>query len=188
MFRQFTKALFSLFLILCLSANQTLFLSEQVLSPITGMHNRMDPAEVKRIKQILTRECQKTKEEIFFKRGRLSKDHPAYQYVYKIFKEALGNEADSYALEILPDWHVINAMALPDKTILISRALLDFVKYEEELKVLIAHEAFHLKREHSVNSYKLGQNKSKNILKKTLSSIGMERLQEYEADLGWLLN
>ncbi len=130
-----------------------------------------------------------TLSELIFQYGKLSDDHPVSKYVNDVFKEALGKDAADYHITILPEWNEVNALALPDGNIIISAGILRFLKFREELKAVLAHEVMHIKRKHAeviqkiVEELKRENTKISDLI---LSTIGIARLQEYEADLGWL--
>lgn len=131
------------------------------------------------------------KEEIIFKYGQLPDNHPATIYVRQLFNEALGQEAKNYQVIVAPEWNEINAVALPDGTIIVSAGLLRFVQYREELKAVLAHEAIHIQKKHAEVVDKIinaSEKKDfKDFMNLFLGVVGIKRMQEYEADLGWII-
>ena len=141
-------------------------------------------------RELLRRLSQRGMEEIFFKYGKLDDDHPLTKYVRQVFKEAMGREAKDYRIFIAPEWQQPNALALPDGTIIITGGMLKLIEFKEELQAVLAHEVFHIKKRHAEITTTILKNAKEteaspgNIL---LLLVGLSRAQEYEADLGWIL-
>ncbi|MBI4970814.1 MAG: M48 family metalloprotease, partial [Candidatus Omnitrophica bacterium] len=126
--------------------------------------------------------------EMMLKYGKIPDDNPAAGYVQSLFNEAMGAEAGDYRLIILPEMNEVNAIALPDGTVLIGRGLLEFVTFRDELAAVLAHEAMHIKRKHAEVQENLERiTYTQNSIDFFLKSTGIARLQEYQADLGWMV-
>jgi predicted unusual protein kinase regulating ubiquinone biosynthesis (AarF/ABC1/UbiB family) len=143
------------------------------------------------IDEILKKESAFIKEEFTLLYGMLSLEHPVSRYVQQVFNETLGEEAKDYNIIIFPEWNEMNAAALPDGTILVSIGLLKFLRFKEELQAVLSHEAIHIKRKHAEIRLKIEEENQKNENKRfrdiILGEIGMSRLNEYDADLRWVV-
>jgi SAM-dependent methyltransferase/tRNA(Arg) A34 adenosine deaminase TadA/GNAT superfamily N-acetyltransferase len=140
------------------------------------------------VQERIRRECVNIREQMLFMYGKLEEDHPVSVYVKELFEEGMGDDARNYHVIVAPEWNEINATALPDGTIIISGALLKFVKYRQELQAVLAHEAIHIKRNHAKVTIDIMKSGQASFADKFLRLIGVERMQEYEADLAWMID
>ncbi len=106
----------------------------------------------------------------------LPEDHPITQYVYQLNKKF---PQANVKIVILSGWSAVNAIALPNDTILLSRGLLDFCRYEEELMFVLGHERVHVKDHFEVHKRK----RVSQIIKDVKKGVGQLRYQEMEADI-----
>jgi Peptidase family M48 len=82
-----------------------------------------------------------------------------------------------------------NAFIFPDGKIYMSRWLLDICEYEEELLAVLAHEIRHHKEEHFVEKTRKAESKNNDsFLEKIRDTSGLGLLQEWRADIGWLID
>ena len=110
--------------------------------------------------------------------GVLKKDHPVHKFV----AARLHLLIDEVPVTDRPNVYVlgrsgygVNAGATKDGHIFVTPELLTFVKSVEELDFILLHEFIHLAHNHHAAQEKLGDT--------VLSSLGIQRVHEYDADL-----
>lgn len=123
------------------------------------------------------------RESIFFMHanyGFMDDSAPAVRFV----RERIQTILPSLSEEELPRIEVlatrgfgINALSLPDRTILITPELLEDIEYVEELDGVLLHELNHIAREHhrELERYQKGR--------RLLGALGFRRYAELEADM-----
>jgi beta-barrel assembly-enhancing protease len=88
--------------------------------------------------------------------------HPISQYVRHVALTILGssNYAGSYSdpiVIVLKDNETINAFAAPGNFVFITTGMLNFLKNEDELAFVLAHEIAHIELDHGLNAIKSKQ-------------------------------
>ena len=88
--------------------------------------------------------------------------HPISQYVRNVALTILGssNYAGSYSdpiVIVLKDNKTINAFAAPGNFVFITTGMLNFLKNEDELAFVLAHEIAHIELDHGLNAIKSKQ-------------------------------
>lgn len=147
-----------------------------------------DPVENEKRRRSMERETENLKEDFLFKYGLLPDNDDITVYVRKVFEEAFGDEAKNYKVYVAPELYEITAMSFSDGTIIVSAYLLEFIEYKEELQAVLAHEAMHAKKRHIEETDQALENKQeKHIVDMALETLSIERMHEYQADLGWML-
>ena len=84
------------------------------------------------------------------------------QYVRNIVMTILGgsNYAGNYkdpVVVVLKDQKLVNAFAAPGNFVFVSTGMLDFIKTEDELAFVLAHEIAHIELDHGLNAIKSKQ-------------------------------
>lgn len=113
-------------------------------------------------------------------------DHPLAKYVNRLAKKIANGTEFTPQVLVTKGWDEINALALPDGTMVVTDRLIQFCQYEEELVFVLAHELKHIAREHAVKRMEHWQKSAasgKGLLDLFLESAGQSRFQEYEADI-----
>jgi len=123
--------------------------------------------------------------------GRLADDHPLTVYVRQALENVFGAKAKKCRIFIAPGWNAMNATALPNGTIIVSRGILNFVRYRQELEGLLAHEFIHIDQEHGrYGAYHPPEGDFDPVAyaKEYFRSVSIRRFEEMEGDMAWLIN
>lgn len=118
--------------------------------------------------------------------GVLAKEHAVSEYVTAVFKRFVPNADPQVEVIVLPNHPDMTAFSLAHGKLVVTTEFLNTIEYEEELGWVLKHEYTHWDKQHSQkkrDASKRVPGERTNIIKGSLTKIGIDRMSEYEADL-----
>lgn len=116
----------------------------------------------------------------------VSKDAPVAKHLDKTIKQLFPKE--NFHVHVIDDKEGVEAFSLANGSIYVSRGLLDFVESEGELRFVLGHEGVHTQHQHLEEVRDLDRAiQGRGAVSSVLTSLGMQRYHEYEADVRGVL-
>lgn len=138
--------------------------------------------------RFLGRMCDDAKQKLILTYGRLDDDHILARYVRGLLDEMLGPDKDDYNVIILPEWQIINMLAMPDGTIIVSGGFLKAVEYRDEVEGVLAHEINHIRHGHTKLKREFIEERKHGFDPDDLFRFfGIQRIHEVESDIRWMI-